>query len=88
MCIEQIIEFELREAGPPGRTCTLKLVIFMTKQNFLKEGLLVDYYLLLKYCRRQCILLPPTCVKSLIKFNTKMQDFKRVLDLNCKQMEY
>ena len=29
----------------------------------------------------------PTWAKSLKKFNQKMQDFKRVLDLNCKQKE-
>ena len=28
---------------------------------------------------------PPTWTKSLTQFNPKMQDFKRVLDLNCKQ---
>ena len=33
MLIEQIIEFELRGAWPPGRTCALQLVIFMTKQK-------------------------------------------------------
>ena len=33
MLIEQIIEFELRGAWPPGRTCALRLVIFMTKQK-------------------------------------------------------
>ena len=27
----------------------------------------------------------PTWAKSLTKFNLKMQDFKRVLDLNCNQ---
>ena len=78
MLIEQMIEFELRGPGPPGRTCTPKLVNFMTKQTSLKEDLRVDYYLLLKYCRRQCILLPPTWAKSLTKFDAKMQDFKRV----------
>ena len=30
---------------------------------------------------------PPTWAKSLTKFNPKMQDFKRVLDLNCKKKE-
>ena len=60
MFIEQISEFELRGPGTPGRTCTPKLIIFITKQNSLKEDLRVDYYLLLKYCRRQCTLLFPT----------------------------
>ena len=75
MLIEQIIEFELREQGPLGGTCTPKLVILMTPQKFLKGDLRVDYYLMLKYCRRQCILLPPIWAKSLTKFDTKMQDF-------------
>ena len=33
MLIEQIIEFKLRGAWPPGLTCALRLVIFMTKQK-------------------------------------------------------
>ena len=31
--IEQITEFKLKLPGPQSCTCTLKLVIFMTKQN-------------------------------------------------------
>ena len=58
------------------------MVIFMTKQKSVKEELQVDYYLLLKYCGRQCILLPPTWAKSLTKLNAKMQDFERVLGSN------
>ena len=30
---------------------------------------------------------PYTWAKSLIKYNPQMQDFKRILDLNCKQKE-
>ena len=40
-------------------------------------------YLLLKYCTRQCTLISPIWAQSLTKFNPKMQDFKRFLDLNC-----
>ena len=83
MLIEQITEFELRGPGPTGRTCTPKLVILMIKENSLKEDLRLDYYLLLKYCRKQSNLLPPNWAKSLTKFNAKMQNFKRVLRLNC-----
>ena len=83
MLIEQI--FELREPGPPGRTYTPITSYFHDKTNISKRkslsGLL---YLLLKYCRRQCTLLPPTLAKSLTKFHTKLQDFMCVLDLNCK----
>ena len=82
--IEQIIEFELKGPGPPGRTCTPITGYFHDKTNIFKQNLRVDYYLLLKYCRRQCTLHPPTCAKSLTKVNTKMQDFKRVSDLNYK----
>ena len=84
MLIDEIIEFELRGSRPPGRTCTPKVVIFMTNQKFIKDNLWMDYYLLLNYCRRQCTLLPPTWAKSLTKFNPKMQDFKRILNLNSK----
>ena len=70
--------------GAPGRTCTSTTGEYHDKTKISKENRGVDYYLQLKYCRRQCALLPPTCAKSLTKFNTKMQDFKHVLDLNCK----
>ena len=44
----------------------------------------VDYYLLLKYCRGQCVLFPPTLTKSLtIKILRHNERFKRVLDFNC-----
>ena len=32
MLIDQIIEFELREAGPPGRTCTSIIDQFQDKK--------------------------------------------------------
>ena len=38
MLIEQIIEFQLRGPGPPGRTCLLWLVYFMTNQKYLWIG--------------------------------------------------
>ena len=58
MLIELIIEFELRGAGPPGRTCTSITAGFHDKAKICMENFQVDYYLLLKYCRRQCALLP------------------------------
>ena len=82
MLIEQI--FELRGPGIPGRICTPITGCFHHKTIISKESNRVDCYLLLKYCRRQCTLLPPTLGKSLTKFNPKIQNFKRVLDLNCK----
>ena len=54
MLIEQNIELELRGPGPSGRTCTPITVEFHNKTKISKENLPMDYYLLLKYCRRQC----------------------------------
>ena len=76
MLIEQILK--LKGPGPPGRVCTPITGCFLDKTITSKENFRLDCYLLLKYCRRQC---------TLQKFNPKMQDFKRVLDLNCKQRE-
>ena len=83
MLIKQ--NFELRESRPPGRICTPTTGCFHDKTIISKENFRVDCYLLLKYCRRQCTLLPPIWAKLLTKFNPKMQGFKRVLDLNGKQ---
>ena len=85
MLIEQI--FELRGPGLPGRICTAITGCFYDITIVSKENIRLDCYLLLYHSRRQCTLLPPTWAKSLTKFNPKMQDFKRVLDLNCKQNE-
>ena len=60
MLIKQIIEFEWRGPRPLGRTCTPITAYFHDKPKISKENLRVDYYLLLKYCRRQRVLLPPT----------------------------
>ena len=66
MLIEQIIEFELRGPGPPGRIRTPITDLLHDKTKILKENLRADYYeyLQLKYCRRQCALLPPTRTKA------------------------
>ena len=82
MLIKQVIEIELRGPWPLAVNALLQLAIFMTKQKSLGKNLGVDHYLLPKYCRRQCTLLPLAWAKSLTKFNPKMQDFKHVLDLN------
>ena len=58
MLIEQTTEFQLKGPGPPGRTCTPMTGTLHDKTKISKENLRVDYYLLLKYCRRQCALLP------------------------------
>ena len=74
MLIEQI--FELRETAPlreTGRICIPITGCFYHKTIVSKENFQVDCYSLLKYCRRQCTLLPPTWAKSLTKFNPKCQ---------------
>ena len=57
--MEQIIKFELRGPGPPGRTCTPTECYFHDKAKNSKEYFQMDYYLLVKYCRKQYTLLPP-----------------------------
>ena len=84
MLIERIVELQLRVPGPPGQTCTPITGYFYDKTKISKKNLGVDHYLLLKCSQRQCTLLPPTWTRSLtLEFNSKMQDVKRVLDLNC-----
>ena len=84
MLIEQTVELQLRGPGPPGRTCTPVTGYFHNKTKISKENLRVDYYLLLKCSKKQCTLLPLPGPNYLhLKFNTKMQDVKRVLGLNC-----
>ena len=65
MLIELIIEHQLRGPGARGRTCTPITGYFHDKTKVPKENLQVDYHLLLKCCKRQCTLLPPTWTKSL-----------------------
>ena len=44
MLIEQIIEFEVRGHGPPGRTCTPTAGYFQDKTKISKEYLRVEYF--------------------------------------------
>ena len=60
MLIERIIKLHLRGPGPFDRAYTLTPGYCHDKTKFSKENLQVDYYLLLKCCRRQCTLLSPT----------------------------
>ena len=66
MLIIQIIEFELRGRGPPKfsntftRTCIRTTDYFYEKTKIFKENLQVDYCSLLKYSKRQCILISRT----------------------------
>ena len=52
MLIEQIIELQLREPGPSGRTYTPITGYCHDKTKISKKNPRVDYYLLLKCCRR------------------------------------
>ena len=56
MLIEQI--FELRGPGLPGHICTPISGCFHDKTIISKENIRLDCYLLLKYYRKQCTLLP------------------------------
>ena len=47
MLIERITEYELREAGPPGRACTPIIGKLHDKTKISKENLRVD---LIVYC--------------------------------------
>ena len=69
MIMEHINEFEFRGPGPPARICSPTTGYFQDKTKIAKENLRVDHYLLLQYCRRQCIVLPPTWAKLHSKFN-------------------
>ena len=83
MLIEQIIKFELRWPRPPNRTCTPTTGYFHDKTKIFKENLRVDYYLHLKYLQK-VMHLNSTYLGQITKFNTKIQDFKRVLGLHGK----
>ena len=66
MLIEKTIKLQLRGPGfPPGRTYTPITGYFHDKTKISKENIRVDYYLLLKCSKKQCILLSPTWTKSL-----------------------
>ena len=80
MLIEQIIEFESRVPGPMVVPIFLKLVIFETKQKSSKANLRV-HYLMLKMLQKAMYLDFPD-LGRVTKFNPKMQDFKRVLNLS------
>ena len=58
MLIEQTTEFQLKGPELFGRTCTRITGKLHDKTKISKENLREDYYLLLKYCRRQRALLP------------------------------
>ena len=82
MLIEQIIELVVGGLGSPCRTCTPKTGHFYAKQKSPKSNAYSrDYYLLLKILQEAMYFASTTWAKFLTKFNPKIQDFKRVLDL-------
>ena len=56
MLIEQI--FKLREPGPPDCICTSITGCFRHKTMIFEENNRLDFYLLLKYCRRLILYFP------------------------------
>ena len=78
-------EFWIERTWAIGRLYTPITACFLDKTRISKENIRLDCYLLRKYCRRQCTLLPLTRAKLLSKFNPEMQDFKRVLDFKQKE---
>ena len=56
MLIKQL--FELRGPGPPGRIFPPITACFHDKTIISKENIRLDCCLRLKYCTRQCTLLP------------------------------
>ena len=81
MRIEQIIEFELKVPKPLVVRVFLKLIIFMTKQKSPRRIFDWIYYLMRKVLKKAMNLTSPDQSQVTKKFNTKMQNFKIVLDL-------
>ena len=85
MLIEQTIELQLLGLGPPGRRYTPITGYFHDKTKISTENLRVEYYLPLKCSKKQCTYFPLPGPNHLqLKFNSRIQDVKRILDLNCK----
>ena len=78
MLIEQTNEFQLKGPGPFGRTCTPITGKLHDETKTSKKNLREDYCLLLKYCRWQCALLPPT---DQITYNYKFTPQCKILNV-------
>ena len=66
MLIKQIIEFQLRGPGPPGRTYIPITDYFHNKTKILKENFRADYYFTAKILQEaMCLTYPHTWTKSL-----------------------
>ena len=71
--MNKLLNLHLRQPGSPGPTCTpiTGCGYFHDKTKISQANRRVDYYLLLKYYRRQDIALPLTWARSFTKFNPK-----------------
>ena len=75
----------IEEPGPPGRTYTSITGYFHDKTKISKENFRVDYYLPQNVARDKALyFLLPGLNHLQLKFNSKMQDVIRGLDLNRK----
>ena len=86
MLIEQIVGFQWRGPGPPGLTCISITGYSHDKTKISKENLGVGFYFLQmkKVARVNAPYFPlPGANHVQLNFNTKMQDVKHVLNLNC-----
>ena len=80
MFIEQVIEFELTWSGSPAAHTPTR-----DKTKISMKYLRVDCLLFTdKILQEVMYLTSPIWAKSRTEFNHKMQNFTRVLDLNCK----
>ena len=87
MLIEKIIEFELRGPGSSSRIRVSKTSYFhdMAKQKSLKNVVeCINVLITAEILQEAICLTSPYWAKSCTKFNSQKQDFKHVLDLNCK----
>ena len=86
MRIEQIIEFQLRGSGPLGRTCT-PIIGKLHDKTKISSGKSSNGLLFIAKILQEAMCLNfsqhgPNHLQ--LKFYTIMQEFKRVLDFNCR----
>ena len=84
MFAEQIIEFELRGRGPPGRTCTPRTGDFHDKTKISKKNLRLNYHVLLNILQKAMHL------ASLSPEPRQLQNLSKKclgLNVNCEQKE-
>ena len=80
--LNKLLNLNWGNLGPLVLHVLLQQFCFYEKTKIFRKNFRVDYYLQQKYCTSQRNLISPTWAQSLAKFNPKVQDFKRGLDLN------